>query len=319
MSTLTEWLFLGAGLMFAIGITAAMLRVAILGDIAARKTTNELLQRSLESPQRRQLPIDKTFWLVPVAGAVVLGAWLLWYFLGADILAYNSAILAEGSAGGMAARGQFGDMFGVLNVLFSAAAFAALFWGATMQRHQNAVLQFETLERWRAEDSERDRTVQGHLETIALDVQLAARLATVYLGAGIGVPGYRHPLFGMATALPHLVAKGTLRGSEAVVFAQFYVDADSWNRALNAAHELMDGNAPLQVRELTRARLKASHLIPGSKPSRYDETMAVLRKHLPAEALERLEFDSPGFVSDEAQQEAHLGIGFHAVGSEAVE
>jgi hypothetical protein len=51
-------------------------------------------------------------------------------------------------------------------------------------------------------------------------------------------------------------------------------------------------------------RIKAGHLVPEAKNSRYDAAIAVLRKHLPEGALRRLEIDMPD--SDEGEDRDDL-------------
>lgn len=266
----------------------------------------------MERKRTNGAPRDRS-WIAGIAAAAfVLCAWWYWYTYGAEQLGRHQAVAsaapAASAAERMAARGQFGDLFGVMNALFSAAAFAALFWSSWMQRHQNAVQQWEITEHWRDQEHAEKRLIAGHLETIALDVQLAERLATGYLAVGIEVPGYRHPLFGMSTALPHLIAAGVLRGSEAVTLSRFYVDASSWNRALDAAHALRGGSETLLQNEIKRARLKAHHLVRDGSPSRFVEAMAVLHRHLSPETIERLEFDDG--ITDEQREAAVFAAAF---------
>lgn len=68
----------------------------------------------------------KTKMLVPILFVVVLGLWLAsWYFV------INNSTLQE-----WAARGQFGDMFGAVNALFSGLAFAGVIIAILLQREE---------------------------------------------------------------------------------------------------------------------------------------------------------------------------------------
>lgn len=145
---------------------------------------------------------------------------------------------------------------------------------------------------WWQDKRSRHKERIGHLETIAMDVRLAGRQATIYLRSRFRVPAYRLPLHGMSLALPALLADGTLSGNDATALAQFYVDARSFNFCLDIAQGLKDRDGPWQG-EVSRIIKKAIHLVPASPASRYDAAIAVLRKHLPAASLARLEINAP--------------------------
>lgn len=135
----------------------------------------------------------------------------------------------------------------------------------------------------------RRRAIRGYFETIAMDVRLAEHQADVYLRSKIMVPAYRVPLHGMQTALPTLLAEGKLSGADATALAQWYVDAKSFNYCLDLTQELKNAGGDWQ-REVNRIRLKAKHLVSGSRNSRFDAVVVVLRKHLPQSSLVRLDF-----------------------------
>jgi hypothetical protein len=141
---------------------------------------------------------------------------------------------------------------------------------------------------------------EGHLEMIAADVLMAGHVAAVYLKADIIAPAYRLPLLGARAALPALLADGTLRGSEGAVLTQFYVDALSFNYCLDVAQDHRSHNRS-PAPEHGRAKKKATHLIPNSANSRYDAAIALLRKHLPKQAIDRLEL--PGNLRTEVEDE----------------
>jgi hypothetical protein len=136
----------------------------------------------------------------------------------------------------------------------------------------------------------RRNTRRGHFETVALDVRVAEQQARVYLGSKIMVPAYRVPLHGKQAALPALLADGKMGAADATALVQFYVDATSFNYCLDVTQQMKAGGDDWK-REVNRIKLKARHLISGGSQSRYDGAIAVLRKHLPAESLKRLDVD----------------------------
>jgi hypothetical protein len=140
----------------------------------------------------------------------------------------------------------------------------------------------------------RDRLVRkAHLQTIAMDVRINDRQASVYLTHKVGVPAYRLPLYGTLQALPALLAEGKLSTAQATAMVQYYVDAHSFNRSLDLAQALMhDGSNGLMLLELQRTRMKAEHLVPSTKLSRYDEIIKALRRAgLKDKELERIPAD----------------------------
>ena len=135
---------------------------------------------------------------------------------------------------------------------------------------------------WRTER----RLFRGQLETIAVDVRIAAQLGQIYLTAEVPVPGYRLPLFGAAGALPAAIASGRLSAAEALDLAQFHTDAVSFNRCLDLAQGLLDRGMDSHD-EVLRLVTKAQHLIPGRVDSHYGPAARVLRRHLPRSSLAR--------------------------------
>lgn len=79
--------------------------------------------------------------IVIAAALVVLALWVLWLLGLGKWLALQ---LSSADADAMARVGQFGDMFGALNALFTAAAFVAVWWTGRMQRGE-LVLQRDEL------------------------------------------------------------------------------------------------------------------------------------------------------------------------------
>jgi hypothetical protein len=131
---------------------------------------------------------------------------------------------------------------------------------------------------------------RGHFETIALDVLAAEQQGRVYLKSKIMVPAYRVPLHGKHAALPALLADGKMSAADASALVHFYIDATSFNYCLDLTQQMKAGGDDWK-REVARIRKKAQHLVAGGKQSRYDEAMKVLREHLPAASLKRLEVD----------------------------
>ncbi len=146
---------------------------------------------------------------------------------------------------------------------------------------------------WKQVQRARSQARLGHLEMIATDVRLAGRQARVYLDniKRFRLPAYRLQLHGAHTALPSLLADGTLNGDDATALSQFYVDATSFNYCLDIAQGLKNQNLAWG-REVSRVVKKAEHLVPASGRSRYDRAIAVLRKHLPEQAVLRLSIDA---------------------------
>ena len=136
--------------------------------------------------------------------------------------------------------------------------------------------------------ADQDRSRLGHLQTVAADLRIADRQADVYLKSKIKLPAYRVPLHGPAGALPALIADGKLDAAQTTALVQWYVDARSFNDCLDIAQELKNAGRDWE-REVSRIRIKASHLISGGKTSRFDEAIRALRKAgLPEASLERI-------------------------------
>lgn len=137
---------------------------------------------------------------------------------------------------------------------------------------------------------QRNRLRLGHFETIAADVLLADRQGRTYLRSKVKAPAYRLPLVGLANAVPSLLATGDLKGSESGAITQFYVDAVSFNYCLDLIGRLRAEQGDWH-QEVSRIEAKARHLVSGNSPSRYDEVMVVLRRHMPRSSLERLHLE----------------------------
>lgn len=140
-------------------------------------------------------------------------------------------------------------------------------------------------------ERERQRRVRlAHLQTIATDIRIAERQASVYLSGRIKLPAYRVPLHGANTALPALLAEGNLATGQVTALVQFYVDATSFNFCLDIAQRLKESGGHWQE-EVSRIRKKAQHLVPGGAMSRFDEAIRALqRAGVPQGSLQRIPF-----------------------------
>ena len=257
---------------------------------------------------REPLPKDNSTKAGLTAFALVALLWLAWFACGSAFIGSKQEVEAASSSASeaMAARGQFGDMFGVLNVLFSAVAFAALFWTAMMQRHQNAIQQREIRDHWADQDAEAKRVLNGHWETIAIDLLVVGQLADAYVNDwdNAKMPSYRLPLFGREKALPALLAAGLLDGEDASALVQLYVVSDSFNRGLDEAQRVVTISSAQWSHEVKRARLKASQLRPwanqgqgrSGEASIYDKVHDVLSAHCGPGMINRLSLHYGGGV-----------------------
>lgn len=140
----------------------------------------------------------------------------------------------------------------------------------------------------RGERARAARARMAHLLAIAHDVRISDRQASVYVSGKVKVPAYRLPLRAADISLPALIAEGVLDDAQATALTQFYVDATSFNYCLDLAQNLLNaGNAWEGKARL--AKIKAGHLIPGTKDSRFDEAIRALRKAgVPEYALKRI-------------------------------
>jgi hypothetical protein len=144
---------------------------------------------------------------------------------------------------------------------------------------------------WLTSRSERARVVRArmsHLLAIAHDVRIAERQASVYVNGKVRVPAYRLPLQAEQTSLPALIAEGDLDSAQATALTQFYVDANSFNYCLDLAQGLLNSGGAWEAKARL-AKIKAGHLVPGTKLSRFDEAIRALRKAgVPESALARI-------------------------------
>lgn len=139
---------------------------------------------------------------------------------------------------------------------------------------------------WFAE-RERARVRRGHFALINLDLSTGRKLAQTYLDGKVKSPAYRVPLLGYQTALPALLGDETLDHGDAQAFADWYIDAVSFNDCLDLTAELRRDGGNWRG-EVSRNRLKASHLIAGTdsrRPTRYDDAMIVFMKRFHSSRL----------------------------------
>lgn len=131
-----------------------------------------------------------------IAGALalgVIGLWLLWWKgWGQTASSAFNGLTAEAAA----KVGQFGDMFGGLNALFTALAFAAVFWSGLMQRTEMAMqrrelaLQRKALEEQR-EEMERQRGVFAQQTFEATFFRVLAQCQEMHDRLTVEEHGYR--------------------------------------------------------------------------------------------------------------------------------
>lgn len=223
---------------------------------------------------------------------VVAVLWAVWLFLGQCVISRVAGVgqPAAGAAGQMAEIGQFGDMFGVINTLFTGLAFAAFIWTGKIQRHQLATQWWELRQVQHAAEERKKEVCIGHLEAIAVGVRIAGALADGYFKGSVPVPSYRIPLHDFTTALSELVRQRRLSIKEVEVLARYLVDAESFNLGLDYAQkERSEGRDTSMNEEVRRTRLKANHIRPDGDVPRYSDAIAVLEGHLPEDSLRRLE------------------------------
>ena len=118
-------------------------------------------QHTEETPE----PNDRSNRLAASIGLGVLGLWGAWVLGLGRWLAEGFGVPGADAA---AAAGQFGDLFGGLNALFTALAFGAVAWSALSQRHEMAMQRREmamqreqlALQRQALKDQEREMAEQ---------------------------------------------------------------------------------------------------------------------------------------------------------------
>lgn len=243
--------------------------------------------------KRESLPTDRSSLALWGMLAVFL-LWLAWLLFGKSL---SELVTCCAASDAMAKYGQLGDMFGSINALFTGLAFAAFIWTGMVQRHQAALQHAEIQQQWLVLDQQSEAAKRGALQTIAMDVRVAEMLAGVYLRDEVPLPAYRIPLHGGKSALPALVASGSLAGPEAIVLSQFYIDAESFNLGIDLAQEYFNSNQAHFQSSVEIIKLKATHLRAGSDPSRFDDAVRVLKAHLPDAQLDPLDVGGSDVIS----------------------
>jgi hypothetical protein len=127
-------------------------------------------------------PVDRSNRYAWIILCVVVLLWLAWVGGGgkwaAATFGFESATTDPASKA--AAAGQFGDLFGGLNALFTALAFAAVAWSAFSQRHEMALqrrelqLQRQELAAQRGEMQSQRAVLQEHARAAAESSTLAS-------------------------------------------------------------------------------------------------------------------------------------------------
>lgn len=140
----------------------------------------------------------------------------------------------------------------------------------------------------------RKREIRGHLEALAIEIQICSEIAAGYLDGKVMAPAYRMPILAHAKSFPVLMSDGLLRSEDISALARFYLNVHAFNLAIDQAQAVLmkkdEDRPPHRLeREVSRSRLKAKKLIKsGAKPTHYDNAMAVMRRHLPADSRSRL-------------------------------
>jgi hypothetical protein len=151
------------------------------------------------------------------------------------------------------------------------------------------------------EQSAAERERLGRFEAIAAEIRMCAAITAGYVTSGIGSPAYRLPLIGHEKSLAPLLATGKMSPKDCDALMHYYVNAVAFNRCLDACHDaaaaaLNRGEDPLSdpefLNQVSRAHSKASILKSETDGNAYNYAIAALRKHLPEEALRRLNFDA---------------------------
>lgn len=135
---------------------------------------------------------------------------------------------------------------------------------------------------WWRDRSERVRVKRGNLRALKAEILYCSSLAGTYLTAGYGVPSYRAPTIVYENSFPALLTQGFFSEADAAAVLEFYVNVKALNRGLDYAQAQIGSPVALQP-EVSRAMLKAQHLVPGTSanPTRYDVAIAAIARHLP--------------------------------------
>lgn len=256
-------------------------------------------------------------WWVRGATVCVVLAWLSWLVYGVA----RSLASQSGATTTLERLGQFGDMFGALNALFTALAFVAVWWTGRMQREE-LILQRNELKLQRAELADTRSTISRQtfesmfFQTLALARELQDSL---YIRVQIGEP-YRgqeamRRFARIAEEFPSMLPNPVLTGTDnnalkenlgKLFSARIYSEQEDtlgpYFRTLYQIFKLIDGQAGLseearrQYAGLARAQLNSNELmvlalngctLNGEGFRAYIEKYALL-KHYPKSATKAL-------------------------------
>jgi len=156
------------------------------------------------------------------------------------------------------------------------------------------------------ESCRRTRERRGHLEALAVEIQICSEIATGYLVGKVRAPAYRMPVLAYQRSLPAILAEGVLNMTETNALVRFYANALAFNFSIDQAQAVLmkkqEDRPPNRLElEVRRARLKAEKLGKSDRtPNHYDAAMSVLKKHLPEDSQRRLTLTAGELVEDEA-------------------
>lgn len=145
-----------------------------------------------------------------------------------------------------------------------------------------------------------NKNLQGHLESVILEMQMVHSLANGYLKAQVKSPLYRFPTTAFENSLPALLTKGVFNSREASALQHFLVDLQAINRSLDYAHSFLTlyekndaAEKPLFDREINRAarKIKRYAAQPLGTAELYAPAFDILSKRLPRETIQRISFN----------------------------
>lgn len=147
---------------------------------------------------------------------------------------------------------------------------------------------------------EKWKGLQGHLEAVALEIQMINALASGYLEDGVQSPVYRFPTIAFEKSLPELLTRGIFDAQEASALQHFLIDLQAINRSLDYAHslitkheEMSERDKSLFNREIDRAKKKIKRFSSSAEGNSklYKPAIDAVKKHLPGTVLQRISFD----------------------------
>lgn len=152
----------------------------------------------------------------------------------------------------------------------------------------------------------RDRERRGHLEALAVEIQVCSDLAGGYIVGKVMAPAYRMPLVAYERSFPILISEGILSLEEINAVARFYLNAGAFNLGVDQAQAVLmkrnEDRPPERLEhEVNRARLKARKLLRTGTASHYTAAMAAISRHLPTKARARLKLPEEELVEEESR------------------